>query len=69
MTDILTQYCFHSEGFSLLQLALMFVTCMFLQQNKPEGHSECAHEALNTRLFLALEASIDGKCRQQIRYC
>nr|XP_046268075.1 fibrous sheath-interacting protein 1 [Scatophagus argus] len=29
-----------------------------LLQNKPEGHSECAHEALNTRLFLALEASI-----------
>ncbi|XP_038584512.1 fibrous sheath-interacting protein 1 isoform X2 [Micropterus salmoides] len=25
-------------------------------QNKPEGHCECAHEALNTRLFLALEA-------------
>ncbi|XP_050934169.1 fibrous sheath-interacting protein 1 isoform X2 [Lates calcarifer] len=24
--------------------------------NKPEGRSECAHEALNTRLFLALEA-------------
>ncbi|XP_034713747.1 fibrous sheath-interacting protein 1 isoform X4 [Etheostoma cragini] len=27
-----------------------------LQQNKPEGHSECAQEAMNTRLFLALEA-------------
>ncbi|GAA6213714.1 fibrous sheath-interacting protein 1 isoform X6 [Lates japonicus] len=27
-----------------------------LLQNKPEGRSECAHEALNTRLFLALEA-------------
>ncbi|XP_008287964.1 fibrous sheath-interacting protein 1 [Stegastes partitus] len=27
-----------------------------LQQNKPEGHSEGAHEALNTKLFLALEA-------------
>ncbi|XP_056249817.1 fibrous sheath-interacting protein 1 isoform X4 [Seriola aureovittata] len=26
-----------------------------LLQNKPEGWSECAHEALNTRLFLALE--------------
>ncbi|XP_075964652.1 fibrous sheath-interacting protein 1 isoform X3 [Anarhichas minor] len=25
-------------------------------QNKPEGHCECAHEAMNTRLFLALEA-------------
>ncbi|XP_054470564.1 fibrous sheath-interacting protein 1 [Anoplopoma fimbria] len=25
-------------------------------QNKPEGHSECAQEAMNTRLFLALEA-------------
>nr|XP_019940786.1 PREDICTED: fibrous sheath-interacting protein 1 [Paralichthys olivaceus] len=25
--------------------------------NKPEGYSECAHEALNTKLFLALEAS------------
>ncbi|XP_026212383.1 fibrous sheath-interacting protein 1 isoform X2 [Anabas testudineus] len=25
-------------------------------QNKPQGHAECAHEALNTRLFLALEA-------------
>ncbi|XP_036927735.1 fibrous sheath-interacting protein 1 isoform X7 [Acanthopagrus latus] len=24
--------------------------------NKPEGHSESAHEAMNTRLFLALEA-------------
>ncbi|XP_019940786.2 fibrous sheath-interacting protein 1 isoform X2 [Paralichthys olivaceus] len=24
--------------------------------NKPEGYSECAHEALNTKLFLALEA-------------
>ncbi|XP_031704015.1 fibrous sheath-interacting protein 1 isoform X2 [Anarrhichthys ocellatus] len=24
--------------------------------NKPEGHCECAHEAMNTRLFLALEA-------------
>nr|XP_033499312.1 fibrous sheath-interacting protein 1 isoform X1 [Epinephelus lanceolatus] len=28
-----------------------------LLQNKPEGHSECAREAMNTRLFLALEAS------------
>uniref|UniRef100_UPI0037E88739 fibrous sheath-interacting protein 1 n=1 Tax=Semicossyphus pulcher TaxID=241346 RepID=UPI0037E88739 len=28
-----------------------------LLQSKPEGHSECTHEALNTRLFLALEAS------------
>nr|XP_020485810.1 fibrous sheath-interacting protein 1 isoform X2 [Labrus bergylta] len=27
-----------------------------LLQSKPEGHSECVHEALNTRLFLALEA-------------
>ncbi|AWP16627.1 putative fibrous sheath-interacting protein 1 [Scophthalmus maximus] len=27
-----------------------------LLQNKPEGHSGCAHEALNTRLFLSLEA-------------
>uniref|UniRef100_A0A8P4KU81 Fibrous sheath-interacting protein 1 n=1 Tax=Dicentrarchus labrax TaxID=13489 RepID=A0A8P4KU81_DICLA len=27
-----------------------------LLQNTPEGHSECAHEALNTKLFLALEA-------------
>ncbi|XP_070697853.1 fibrous sheath-interacting protein 1 [Pempheris klunzingeri] len=27
-----------------------------LLQGKPEGHCECAHEALNTRLFLALEA-------------
>ncbi|XP_047466388.1 fibrous sheath-interacting protein 1 isoform X2 [Mugil cephalus] len=27
-----------------------------LMQNKPEGHHECTHEALNTRLFLALEA-------------
>ncbi|XP_036927733.1 fibrous sheath-interacting protein 1 isoform X5 [Acanthopagrus latus] len=27
-----------------------------LLQNKPEGHSESAHEAMNTRLFLALEA-------------
>ncbi|XP_035023091.2 fibrous sheath-interacting protein 1 isoform X2 [Hippoglossus stenolepis] len=26
-----------------------------LQQNKPKSHSECAHEALNTKLFLALE--------------
>ncbi|KAK9533554.1 hypothetical protein VZT92_008665 [Zoarces viviparus] len=25
-------------------------------QNKPEGHCECAQEAMNTRLFLALEA-------------
>nr|XP_020469585.1 fibrous sheath-interacting protein 1 isoform X2 [Monopterus albus] len=25
-------------------------------QNKPKGHSESAHEAMNTRLFLALEA-------------
>ncbi|XP_032356925.1 fibrous sheath-interacting protein 1 isoform X2 [Etheostoma spectabile] len=25
-------------------------------QNMPEGHSECAQEAMNTRLFLALEA-------------
>ncbi|XP_035761806.1 fibrous sheath-interacting protein 1 isoform X3 [Neolamprologus brichardi] len=25
------------------------------KQNKPEGHSGCAQEALNTRLFLALE--------------
>ncbi|XP_044021830.1 fibrous sheath-interacting protein 1 isoform X2 [Siniperca chuatsi] len=24
--------------------------------NKPEGHCECVHEALNTRLFLALDA-------------
>ncbi|XP_040917112.1 fibrous sheath-interacting protein 1 [Toxotes jaculatrix] len=30
-----------------------------LSQNKPEGHSECAHEALNTRLFLALEAPFE----------
>ncbi|XP_074548829.1 fibrous sheath-interacting protein 1 isoform X2 [Halichoeres trimaculatus] len=28
-----------------------------LMQSKPEGHSESAHEALNTRLFLALEES------------
>ncbi|XP_071353777.1 fibrous sheath-interacting protein 1 isoform X3 [Trachinotus anak] len=28
-----------------------------LLQNKPEGRCECAHEALNTRLFLALEAA------------
>ncbi|XP_029316644.1 LOW QUALITY PROTEIN: fibrous sheath-interacting protein 1 [Cottoperca gobio] len=27
-----------------------------LLQNKPEGHSECAQEVMNTRLFLALEA-------------
>ncbi|XP_037652504.1 fibrous sheath-interacting protein 1 isoform X8 [Sebastes umbrosus] len=27
-----------------------------LLQNKPEGHSECAQETMNTRLFLALEA-------------
>ncbi|XP_059208709.1 fibrous sheath-interacting protein 1 isoform X2 [Centropristis striata] len=27
-----------------------------LQQNRPEGHSECAQEAMNTRMFLALEA-------------
>ncbi|XP_070835356.1 fibrous sheath-interacting protein 1 [Chaetodon trifascialis] len=27
-----------------------------LLQDRSEGHSECAHEALNTRLFLALEA-------------
>ncbi|XP_042244340.1 fibrous sheath-interacting protein 1 isoform X1 [Thunnus maccoyii] len=27
-----------------------------LLQNKPEGRSECPHEAVNTRLFLALEA-------------
>ncbi|XP_034530259.1 fibrous sheath-interacting protein 1 isoform X3 [Notolabrus celidotus] len=27
-----------------------------LMQSKPEGHSECASEASNTRLFLALEA-------------
>ncbi|XP_041669165.1 fibrous sheath-interacting protein 1 [Cheilinus undulatus] len=27
-----------------------------LQQSMPEGHAECAHEALNTRLFLALES-------------
>ncbi|XP_035529604.1 fibrous sheath-interacting protein 1 [Morone saxatilis] len=27
-----------------------------LLQSMPEGHSECAHEALNTKLFLALEA-------------
>ncbi|KAM7375715.1 hypothetical protein PAMP_005495 [Pampus punctatissimus] len=27
-----------------------------LQQNNSEGRSECAHEAVNTRLFLALEA-------------
>ncbi|XP_044021833.1 fibrous sheath-interacting protein 1 isoform X5 [Siniperca chuatsi] len=27
-----------------------------LLQNKPEGHCECVHEALNTRLFLALDA-------------
>ncbi|XP_067470031.1 fibrous sheath-interacting protein 1 isoform X2 [Thunnus thynnus] len=27
-----------------------------LLQNKPEGRSECPHEAMNTRLFLALEA-------------
>ncbi|XP_045917745.1 fibrous sheath-interacting protein 1 isoform X3 [Micropterus dolomieu] len=27
-----------------------------IDSNKPEGHCECAHEALNTRLFLALEA-------------
>ncbi|KAM7402899.1 hypothetical protein PAMA_003699 [Pampus argenteus] len=27
-----------------------------LQRHDPEGRSECAHEAVNTRLFLALEA-------------
>ncbi|XP_067334882.1 fibrous sheath-interacting protein 1 isoform X2 [Channa argus] len=27
-----------------------------LMQNKPKGYSECAHEVVNTRLFLALEA-------------
>ncbi|TNN87269.1 Fibrous sheath-interacting protein 1 [Liparis tanakae] len=26
------------------------------KENTPEGHSECAQEAMNTRLFLALEA-------------
>ncbi|KAI3367221.1 hypothetical protein L3Q82_008272 [Scortum barcoo] len=30
-----------------------------LLHSKPEGHSKCAHEALNTRLFLALEASTE----------
>ncbi|XP_053290897.1 fibrous sheath-interacting protein 1 isoform X1 [Pleuronectes platessa] len=29
-----------------------------LQQNKLQSHSECAHEALNTKLFLALEEDI-----------
>ncbi|KAF7654805.1 hypothetical protein LDENG_00064560 [Lucifuga dentata] len=31
-----------------------------LQQNTPEGRSECAQEAVNTRLFLALEAPSNG---------
>nr|XP_043903448.1 fibrous sheath-interacting protein 1 isoform X1 [Solea senegalensis] len=31
-----------------------------LLQNKPDGHSESAQEALNTRLFLALEAPSEG---------
>lgn len=32
-----------------------------LQQNKPEDHSECTGEAVNTRLFLALETLIGNK--------
>eukprot|EP00064_Thunnus_orientalis_P003390 superscaffoldBa00000274_g3399 len=35
-----------------------------LLQNKPEGRSECPHEAMNTRLFLALEAPT-GKYGEQ----
>lgn len=37
------------------------VTCLYLQQNKPEDHSECTSEAVNTRLFLALETLIGNK--------
>ena len=36
---------------------------IFLQENKPQSHSECAHEALNTQLFLALEEG-SGKHKQ-----
>lgn len=34
---------------------------MSLQQNKPEDHSECTSEAVNTRLFLALETLAGNK--------
>lgn len=30
----------------------------FLKESLPEGHSGCSHEAMNARLFWALEAPI-----------
>lgn len=32
---------------------------IFPQKNKPDGYTESSHEALNTRLFLSLEAIED----------
>uniref|UniRef100_A0A3B5K2L8 Fibrous sheath-interacting protein 1 n=1 Tax=Takifugu rubripes TaxID=31033 RepID=A0A3B5K2L8_TAKRU len=48
----------------LWQAFLADVTCLYLQQNKPEDHSECTSEAVNTRLFLALETLTgnNGSC-------
>lgn len=37
------------------------MVCMYLQQNKPEDHFECTSEAVNTRLFLALEPVAGNK--------
>lgn len=34
---------------------------MYLQQNRPDDHCECPSEAVNTRLFLALETLAGNK--------
>lgn len=47
--DLLT---IHLSLFLLSLLAML----LLLQKNRPENHTESAHEALNTKQFLALEA-------------
>lgn len=51
--------------FPLLQLCCLIkggvMVYMHLQQNKPDDHSECTSEAVNTRLFLALETLAGNK--------
>lgn len=39
---------------------------MYLQMSKPEDHSECTSEAVNTRLFLALE-TLSGKKHKSLQ--
>lgn len=47
---------FQFKGSHFYHFCCCVILWTSLQQNKPEGHSESAHEAMNTRLFLALEA-------------